>query len=216
MPCGRCQLRAAPIPRAPRTVLEAIVPKDSGRLRPSIIDHDRHHYRGVFGSLRFVDRNGEAQRHLVEFAEAVAHRSAVEVDRHLRGVGIDGGDEAECTLSGHAILSSRPGLPTIPNMACRHRSSAATCAGRSAGRPAGGAECRAGPIAARRRSSARCGLHPGTRFRLRLPFGRSARWALSVRGKFFCKPPRSRASCAGCRGRALTWEKPSSFSSVPT
>ena len=53
---------------------------------------------GVFGSLGFVVGGGVAQRHLVKFAEAVAHRTAVEVDQHLRGVGIDGGDEADVAV----------------------------------------------------------------------------------------------------------------------
>ncbi|ESZ30880.1 hypothetical protein X732_30785 [Mesorhizobium sp. L2C066B000] len=48
-----------------------------------------------------------------------------------------------------------------------------------------------------------------------LPFGRSARWALSVRGKFFGTLPRSRHPAPG-RGRALMCEKPSPFSSLPT
>ena len=40
--------------------------------------------------------------------------------------------------------------------------------------------------------------------------------SLQRAGEVFLNASTIRSSCAGCRGRALMWEKPSFFSSVPT
>lgn len=78
----------------------------------------------------------------------------------------------------------------------------------SAGQPVGGAAFHALPVAARSRSSEQFSLCPGT----------TAPLSFAVEGRKGAPsiPRRTWASCAGRSGPALTCEKPSLCSSIPT
>ena len=52
----------------------------------------------ILGPLALVNSRRVRQGHLVEFAEAVRHLTAVELDDHLRGLGIDAPDDPEITV----------------------------------------------------------------------------------------------------------------------
>jgi hypothetical protein len=53
---------------------------------------------GYFRALRFMDRRRIGEDDLVEFAEGIGNRPAVESDRHLAEFEIDGFDVADVAI----------------------------------------------------------------------------------------------------------------------
>ena len=86
-----------------------------------------------------------------------------------------------------------------------------------AGRRAGEVSFRARPTAELGRSSGRSGPRPGAIPRPASSPRQTVEMSLQrACGKFFLNASTIRSSCAGWRGLALMWEKPSFFRSVPT
>ena len=81
---------------------------------------------------------------------------------------------------------------------------------RNAGRQAGEVASRFSPIDGRFRSFCRSWLHPGTRVQSALSPARPQDARLT-RARSFLNASTISPCCAGCLGRALTWEKPSFF-----
>ena len=63
-----------------------------------VLGHDGNDHGRIFGALRFVNGRRVGQHDLIEFPERVGDQPAVEVDRDLGLLGIDGGDEPDIAV----------------------------------------------------------------------------------------------------------------------